>query len=199
MRHTQVISEGVEVRIGIFIERRASAAAEADVQDQPSIEASPADEIILAEMHRQYDLQLHMSEILSTRAGVVLAYLAAVGVMAPGLGSEISMQWRQPGSNVAWVCVLTLLLYGIAIVSCILTLGTRIFRVPVVTELEADEANLAQRRCDLVREIIAEYSRCVLANRSKVQSKNRWLLYAVLFSVAVTFLLVTLSVVLQWN
>jgi len=176
------------MRLGFFIEKGRVPSREADPGDRAiSVDASPLDEILLAEVRRRYDLQQEEIDTTNTKAGLTLAYLGTVFVIlvtsAPSICGRIIQSGSMPLIIMAPV---TLLLYIAAAICCIVTIAPRDFRSPVGVERQEINSYLSQDRDSALLQLLSQYGEYTQRNVSKIKSKNRWLMRSLILGVVFT-------------
>jgi energy-converting hydrogenase Eha subunit C len=174
------------MRLGFFVERRKPPSESRSVGTQFPLEASPPDEILLAEAHRRFDLIPFIVEQLDTKAGVVFAYLGAVGVVLltnpPDSSSLVGLlSWP-----VVVLFALAFLLYLTAAFASLMVLLTRPMVFPVGVEGERLAQYLALDRDHMVRQLLSDYSNCIEQNRPELEAKERWFRRALSLAFAFT-------------
>ena len=187
------------MRIGIFIEKRTPKQTLENVKNQtePGVEASPADEILLEELRRRYDLLRDIEERLNTKAGLVMAYLGGIGIAVLNMRSDIIKWFVEPVSFEVILAIslwgLFFVLYFLATASCVVTIFPRRVYTPLGIEPDEVEFYLSLQRTDLLMQIISQYSHFTLRNAPVFARKNRWVLCSMISATLLTILLMAVS------
>lgn len=186
------------MRIGFLIEKRQNderTAKPKASEEGLSTEATSADEILLEELRRRYDLQIRENEVCSTKSSVVLAYLAAVGVVALGFTEGFATGWANRDYAVICLWLASSVSYLVAVVACVVTFRSRTLFAPLAVEQEEVEFYLSQERTDLVLQILSQYSHVVLRNARELKRKRTWFSVTVAATVVFTLLLLVTAAV----
>ena len=146
-------------------------------------------------MRRRYDLQQTEIETLNTKAGITLAYLGALFIAALNATPEV-IQLALQTWLIALLGIVTLVLYILAGLSCIMALRSWTFQSPVGVVRHELEDYLDYERRDLIRQLLSQYSDYTQENIPVFDQKNTWFVRSLVLTVAFTLLLLVTGTVM---
>ena len=162
--------------------------------DRVPEQAKPADEILLDELRERFRGQLAENGLINEKCGYLFGLIAAVGVLA-----STSSLFAAVANGSEWPALLPMaFLYVGALVSCLLTVRSRVAYFPVPAKKEELEFYLCLNdRARVVRHILAQYSQTIQVNSSTMKKKAAWLLVSISLTGLLTLGLLATSVAVQ--